>query len=275
MTKSHWRSFSVAAVVTALIAGAAIAEVPATSDRRVADFVQAGKIRVALGLGSPALAMKDAVTGEVHGPALDLSRALATKIGVQLQPVLYPAPGMIMEGLRTKAWDVAFVVINPDRTTLVDYSPPYMQSDFTFLVGAGSAIHRVSDADRFGVRIAVPRGDASESFLSKTLKHAELVRADTVAAALDLLRRGQVEAFAMTRMVLLALAPQAAGSRVLEDGFGLFSYAAAVPKGSPDHLSYVSEFIEQAKVSGLVEQTIERAGLRGVKVAPAQRPDTQ
>jgi ABC-type amino acid transport substrate-binding protein len=51
-------------------------------DPRVADLVQAGKLRIALGLGSPALALKDPTSGEVRGPALDLARVLATKMGV-------------------------------------------------------------------------------------------------------------------------------------------------------------------------------------------------
>jgi len=40
----------------------------------------------------------------------------------------------------------------------------------------------------------------------------------------------------------------------------------------PGVLAYVSEFIEEAKASGLVKQIIERNGLRGVQVAPAGNP---
>jgi hypothetical protein len=38
----------------------------------------------------------------------------------------------------------------------------------------------------------------------------------------------------------------------------------------PARLAYISEFIEQAKASGLVQQAIERAGLPGYKVASAK-----
>jgi len=67
------------AVVSALSAYA-----QQSADPRVADLVQSGKLRVALGLGSPVLAMKDPNTGEVRGPALDLARALAKKWGLNL-----------------------------------------------------------------------------------------------------------------------------------------------------------------------------------------------
>jgi hypothetical protein len=42
-----------------------------------------------------------------------------------------------------------------------------------------------------------------------------------------------------------------------------------VPKGQTARLAYISEFVEQAKASGLVQQAIERAGLPGHQVAPA------
>jgi len=61
---------------------------------------------------------------------------------------------------------------------------------------------------------------------------------------------------------------------VLEDGFGLNRVAALVPKGHAGHLAYVSEFIEEANASGLVQKAIDCAGLRGVKVAPTGNPST-
>ena len=65
------------------------------------------------------------------------------------------------------------------------------------------------------------------------------------------------------------------GSRVLEDGYLTIFQAALVPKGHPGRLAYVSEFIEEAKASGMVKQIMERYGLRGLKVAPAGNPSTQ
>lgn len=243
-------------------------------DQRVADLVLSGKVRVALGLGTPALAIKSPATGEVHGPALDLGRALATKIGVQLETVEYPSPGAIVGGIRTNAWDVTFFVISPDRTE-VDFTRPYMQSDFTCLVPSPSPIHSVAEVDQPGIRVASPRGDASDLMLSKTLKRAELVHTDTFAAGLELLRTGQVSAFASARTVLTALAAQVPGSRLLEDGFAVFSYGAAVPKGNAARLAYLNEFIDDAKASGLVRQAIERAGLKGVTVPSAEKSATQ
>jgi hypothetical protein len=48
--------------------------------------------------------------------------------------------------------------------------------------------------------------------------------------------------------------------------------AMAVPKHQAGRLAYFSEFIEEAKASGLVQRAIERAGRPGIRVAPPGNP---
>src|ERR1041384_3371647 len=104
------KRFVVALAIAGAIVSAMSAHAQQSADARVADLIQSGKLRVALGLGSPALAMKDANTGEVRGPALDLAQALAKKIGVRLEAVEYPRPGAILAGIKNNEWDVTFLV---------------------------------------------------------------------------------------------------------------------------------------------------------------------
>lgn len=104
-------------------------------DPRIADLRASGKIRAGIGQTPLALA-KDPATGEWRGVALDLGRALAAKIGVELQPVIYPRPGAVIDGLRNGEWDVAISLgVDPNRAAEVDFSPPYMEVDLTYLVG--------------------------------------------------------------------------------------------------------------------------------------------
>jgi len=266
----------------AITAGAAIVLSPLTlsearslsADPRVADFVKAGRIRAGLAV-APILATQDPATGELRGVAVDLARALAARIGVELLPVAYPRPGAVMEGLRSDAWDVAFLGSDPARAAAADFSPAYMEVDLTYLVPASSSIHSLADADKAGVRIAVPRGDLVDILLDRMLKRAKLVRADTVAGAFDLLRAGQADVCALPRPNLLQDTARLPGSRVLEERFGVNRVGIAVPNGKAGHLAYFSEFIEEAKASGLVQRAIERAGLLGVRVAPRANASTQ
>lgn len=239
-----------------------------TPDPRVADLIGAGKIRVGVGVGNHASAIKDPATGELRGVATDLAQALAARIGIRLQIVEYPRPGAVIDGARTGAWDATFLVIDPERTVEADATPAYMASDFTYLVPAGSPIRHVGDVDRPGIRIAVSRRDAVDLRLSRILQRAELVRADSQAAGVALLRSGQVNAYAAPRSSLMALSDGMPGSHVLGDGFAAIAWAAFVPKDHAGRLDYVSEFVESAKASGLVRQFIARENLHGIKVAP-------
>ena len=237
-------------------------------DARVADLVQAGKVRLGVGL-APAVATKDPATGELRGPGVDLSRALAARIGVTLELVEYSSPPTTLEGVNTGAWDAAFLGVDPTRLGQVDFSPPYLQMDYTYLVPAGSSVREVGDADQPGIRIAVTRNSVGDVALTRILKRAELQHVDTATAGLEALRGGTVQLLASDRPNLLHLSAGLPGSRVLEDRYHSFYLAMVIPKGQPGRHAYISEFIEEAKASGMVKQAVERAGLRGIQVAPA------
>jgi polar amino acid transport system substrate-binding protein len=262
---------ALAIALAAATGGEQTAFAQATQDPRVADLVRAGELRVGLGLGVLMQAVKNPTTGELRGAALEMARALATRIGVKLVTVEYPRPGAVIEGLRTNAWDISFLVIDPGRKEEVEFSHPFLRSDYTYLVAAGSPIRSVADADQAGIRIAVPRGEGSDLYLSRTLKRAALVRTETHAAAVDLLRTGGADAKAASRFVLVTESPKVPGSHVLDDGFADISFAAIVPKGQAARLAYVNEFVEEAKASGLVKRIIESLGLQGAKVAPPEK----
>ena len=259
---------ALAAVLVLALGGSGTSFAQNSPDSRVADLAQSGVLRVGVGLGSLTTAMRDSATGEVKGPALEFGRALAARIGIQFVTVEYPRPGAVIDGLRANAWDVTVLIVDPVRAEQVDFSNPFLQSDLTYLVAAGSTIQSVADADQAGIRIGAARNDTSDLQLTRALKRAELVRTDSIAAALELLRAGGVNAIALNRPRLIALSATLPGSRVLSDGFADFYSAVAVPKGHDGWLAYINEFIEDAKASGLVNRMIEKLAMQGVRVAP-------
>src|SRR5262249_56902220 len=113
-------------------------------------------------------------------------------------PVGHPTIPEMMTCLTGGACDMGFMGPDPSRTG-VEFSPPILQLDYTFLVPAGSSIQRITDVDRPGVRIAVVSDHASTLTLSRILKHAQLVYAATPDPTFELLRSGQADAFASVR----------------------------------------------------------------------------
>lgn len=82
-------------------------------------------------------------------------------------------------------WRVAFLAIEPVREQQIAFSAPYVAIKGTYLVAADSALTQVAQLDAPGKRIAVGQGAAYDLYLSRTVQHAELVRAPTSAAAVD------------------------------------------------------------------------------------------
>lgn len=250
---------------------ASLAEAQPASDARVADLVQAGKVRIGV---HSVMYTKDPHTGESKAASvgiilLDIARALGARIGVEVVLVGHPTIPEMLTCLTTGACDMGFMGPDPSRTG-VAFSPPILQLDYTFLVPAASSIQRIADVDRPGVRIAVVRDHASTLTLSRILKHAQLVYAATPDPTFELLRSGQAEAFASVRGVLLAYSAELPGSHVLDEHYGANLLGMVVAKDQAARLAYISEFIEQARASGLVQQAVERAGLPGYKAASAK-----
>jgi polar amino acid transport system substrate-binding protein len=254
-----------------LLAGVTIANAQQVPDPRVADLVRAGKIRVAL---FPPEYTKDPATGELRGGAfMEIARALAARLGIEALPVEYPTPPKVVECLKAGTCDVGFVGIDRAAEVGLGFSQPFMQVDFTYLVPAGSSIRNVADADRPGVRIAAVRSHLSTAALTRILKHATLVYAETPDPTFDLLRTGHADVMASVRASLLEYSTKLPGSRVLENSYGANRLTMVVSKDQAGRLAYISEFIEEAKGSGLVQRAIERDG--GYQVVSPGHPNAQ
>jgi len=122
--------------------------------------------------------------------------------------------------------------------------------------------------DRPGVRIGVTQGSTSQGTLAAIYKQASLVPAPSMAAAAEMMRSRQVDAFATNKGILFELSDGLPGSRVLEGRWGLESLAIAVPKGRDVAGLWLAQFVRDVSTQGLVQRAAERAGLRGT-VPPA------
>jgi polar amino acid transport system substrate-binding protein len=262
-------------MMAALLAPAGLAptaEAAGTTDPRVADLVRAGKIRV--GLHLPQF-VKDPATGEIHGNGTgavieQVARALAERLGIALELVGHPSPPALVECLKAQACDAGFLGYVPNRTAEVGFTVPYILIPFTYMVAPGSAIHSIADADMAGTHIAAVRSHASTLALSRLLKRAEMVSVEIPDEAFELMRSGRADAWASPRPPLLEYVAHLPGARVLDERFGANLQSMVVPIGQAARLDYIAEFLEDAKTSGLLQRIIERAGERGIEVAPAE-----
>jgi polar amino acid transport system substrate-binding protein len=264
MRSPHWLSTTIVGLLLTACAGI---QTTATPQARQA-LAPTGKLRVALQLGNPLNMVRDSVSGETKGVAFDLGKELARRIGIPFEAVLYPSVGALLDGGRAGAWDVAYVGFSPERAKEWDFSALHLEVEFGYLIPGGSSISTMADVDRPVIRVAVQEKSGPDIFFSRTLKHVVMIRASSNPGALEALRSGRADVMGSIKPILFEMLNQLPGSRVLDGRPGIDPHAMAMPKGRDVGVAYGRQFIEDAKAEGLVKAAIERAGLRGVIVAP-------
>ncbi len=230
------------------------------------ELAPTGKLRVGLNMSNVLLTATDAATGKPKGLAADLGQELGKRLGVPVELVPFPNPGAVADAARSGVWDVGFIGAEPQRANEIDFTAAYVEIEATYLVPPGSPIKAIADVDRPGIRIAISDRSAYDLYLTRHLKHAELIR----ARGDDVLKRfvsDQLDAMAGLRPGLVKIQANLPGSRILEGNFTAVQQAAGAPKGRPAGAKYLREFIEDVKATGLVARLIEKNNVRGLTVA--------
>jgi polar amino acid transport system substrate-binding protein len=230
-------------------------------------------LRVGINYGNPVLATRDPSSGELRGVAVDLARELARRLAVPIRLVGFDAAGKMFEAVKTGAWDVAFLAIDPGRAGEIEFTAAYIEIEGTYLVPSGSPFHEIEDVDRENVRIGISENSAYDLFLTRITRQAELIRAPGPDAAFELLMTGRVDVLAGVKQHLIAHAAKLPGSRLLPGRFMAIEQALGLPRGRTAGARYLREFIEDVKASGLVARALENAGVSGVTVAAAARSE--
>ncbi|MDB5503159.1 MAG: transporter substrate-binding protein [Tardiphaga sp.] len=247
-------------------AGVAVAGEPEPRDI----LAPTGTLRVGLYTGTPTSILPDPKVGGPKGVGYDLGKALAEKLGVPYEPVVFSRNAEVLEAVKTGKVDAAFTNASPARAKVMDFGPYYLESELGYLVQQGSAVARLADVDVAGRRVGVTEGSSSDAALSHDLKQAEIVRVATVTLAGEMLAAGELDVFATNKATLYELAEKAPGSKVLDGQWGVERHAIAIPKGREQGLAFVRQFTEQAKAQGVVTAAIARSGLRAATTAAAQ-----
>lgn len=235
------------------------------------EFVPHGVLRAGINLGNPVIAQADAAGGEPRGVGPALARGLAARLGVPVTFTTYDTAGKLADAVTQGAWDVAFLAIDPERAKEIAFSDAYVHIEGTYMVRADSPLRRVEDVDREGVRVAVGLKTAYDLFLTRSLRHAQLVRSPNSKTAIAQFLAEGLDAAAGVRQPLVSFAAATPGLRVMDGGFMVIRQAAAVPKGRGAALAYLDRYIEDAKASSFVARALEESGVEA-EVAPPRIP---
>ena len=234
----------------------------------ISDLAPTGVLRAGINLSNFLLVTKVNSTGDPEGAAPDLAGEVAMRLGVSVKYVTFKSPGELADAIAKDVWDIGLIGAEPQRAETIAFTSAYAEIDATYLVPSDSRLNAIADVDSEGVRIAVTARSAYGLWLDRNIKHAELIRSDTLDSAYEEFVNAKLSALAGLRPRLLSDLGKLPGSRILDGRFMSVQQAIGTSRNNPAGAAFLRDFVEEAKSSGLVARLIERHQVRGFSVAP-------
>jgi polar amino acid transport system substrate-binding protein len=252
-------------LIAASIPGGASAQ-PAISP----EIAPLGKLRIGMNAGNPVLIKQTADGKMVSGVALDVGKFIAEKLGVPFELVPYSNANTFTQSFGKGEWDIGIGPPIALAAEKADFGPDLLLVDHVYTTAPGQMFADAAQVDRPGVKIGVGKNSAQDTFLSRTLKSAELVRMPGGRTdAIETLRSGKANLWAANATQAQAIAADLPGAKIVPGAFNTERSSVALPKGrSAAARDKIAEIVNEAKRTGIVQRAIEQAGLRGVRVAP-------
>jgi polar amino acid transport system substrate-binding protein len=237
----------------------------------VDELAPTGTLRAALNLANFLLTSGKNAAGEPEGVAPDLARAIADRLSVPVSFVCFDRPRALADAVGSGIWDIGFIGAEPARAETIAFTAAYSEIEATYLLPAGSMLTSTNDVDRSGVRIAVSGGSAYDLWLTRNIKHAELVRARSPEDSFRQFADGRLDALAGLRPRLISDVKALPGARILDDRFTAVQQAIGTARSNHASAEFLNTFVKDAKRTGLVASFIGRHNVQGLSVAREQQ----
>ena len=208
-------------------------------------------LRVAINLGNQALAREE--DGELSGVTPALAKRLGEEIGKPVEFAVYDGAGKTFSDADNDRWDVGFLAIDPERAKTVSFTRPYKEVIATYAVRDDSPVQWVEEADMPGTRILVGSGSAYDLYLTKTLQHAELIRARDPGESFEMFRQGEGDMVGGVLQSLQRAFPEGCGVRILPGRITSVRQAMVLPRHDADQIAALDDFVARAIADGFVE----------------------
>ncbi|WP_427885202.1 transporter substrate-binding domain-containing protein [Kribbella sp. GL6] len=229
-----------------------------------ADLAPGGVLRASINLGNPVLAQ-----GTAEAPAgitVDIARELAKRLGVPLELVCFDAARKSFEALTTGQADICFLAIEPARAAEVAFTAPYVVIEGVFAVPRESTLTTVADVDAPGVQIGVKQGSAYDLYLTRTVRHATIVRGSD---GVDVFRAEGLDVAAGIRQPITRYVAANPDLRLIDERFMQIQQAVGTTKDKQaETVAYLTDLIDELKADGFVAASLTAAGQSAALVAP-------
>lgn len=231
----------------------------------VTDLAPAGILRAALNLGNPVL-----VQGTQAAPAgvtVDIAHELGRRLGVPVEFRCFGAARESFEAAVAGRADICFLAVEPARAAEIAFTAPYVLIEGVYAVPRESPLTTVAQVDSPGVRIGVKRGSAYDLFLTRTLKHATVVRG---TEGTEVFVNENLEVAAGVREPMTEFVAAHPACRLIEGRFMVIPQAVGTAKAKRrETTQFLHDLVEELKASGFVAEALRRSGQTAPVAPPA------
>ena len=162
-----------------------------------------GTLRAAINLSNFLLVTGEDCHGAPVGPSPGMAIALAETLGVQLEMITYPSPGLVADAVVEGVWDIGNIGAEPARAEHINFTAAYAEIEATLMVAGDSTASSLADLDKPVVRIATKDRAAYCLWLERNVQHAELVKVDSLDASFQAFVEQGLDANAGLRLSLI------------------------------------------------------------------------
>ena len=217
--------------------------------------VEAGKLTMATNATFPPYEMTTD-SGEIEGIDVDTAKAIAEKLGLELQIDDMDFDAALLSVQQGKADIVmAGVTVTDERKAVMDFSDSYATGIQSIIVPNGSDI--ASPDDLAGKKIGTQRGTTGYIYCSDDFGDDAVVAYDDGLTAVQALKNGQVDAVVIDNAPATEYVAANPGLVILDTSYAEEDYAIGMAKGSALE-DAVNAALEELKADGTLQSIVDK-----------------
>ena len=237
------------------VASSAASSEAASSAAAALSTVEAGKLTMATNATFPPYEMTTD-SGEIEGIDVDTAKAIAEKLGLELQIDDMECDAALLSVQQGKADIVmAGVTVTDERKAVMDFSDSYATGIQSIIVPNDSDI--ASPDDLAGKKIGTQRGTTGYIYCSDDLGDENVVAYDDGLTAVQALKNGQVDAVVIDNAPATEYVAANPGLKVLDTSYAEEDYAIGMAKGSALE-DAVNKALEELKADGTLQAIVDK-----------------
>ena len=237
------------------VASSAASSEAASSAAAELTTVEAGKLTMATNATFPPYEMTTD-SGELEGIDVDTAKAIAEKLGLELQIDDMDFDAALLSVQQGKADIVmAGVTVTDERKAVMDFSDSYATGIQSIIVPNDSDI--ASPDDLAGKKIGTQRGTTGYIYCSDDFGDENVVAYDDGLTAVQALNNGQVDAVVIDNAPATEYVAANPGLKVLDTSYAEEDYAIGMAKGSALE-DAVNKALEELKADGTLQAIVDK-----------------